>query len=183
MAKDVWMQRSGFSLCLYRLAHSHPNGNLCNGMQQTCSYRSSCRHECSRMLATGRYSRKNKTPLYHAGKLLLWPFCPDYSRNGTSRCTRRNNACRRSIYSRSPFHVFCRRERRRLPQSLGKKIQYRTYRQSLPPPRTRACLSNPWHPPQWQDGISRIHVHPSGRHERVCAEKIRRELTGSPSEV
>ena len=57
-------------VCTDWLTHTQM-GNLCNGMRQTCSYRSSCRHEYSRMLATGRYSRKDKTPLYHAGKLLL----------------------------------------------------------------------------------------------------------------
>lgn len=51
--------------------------------------------------------------------------------NIPTRIVRRNHACRRSLHSRSSFNVLCRRERRRLSQPLGKKIQHRTYRQSL----------------------------------------------------
>ena len=58
-------------------------------------------------------------------------LCTNDSQHGPTRIVRRNHACRRNLHSRSSFNVLCRRERRRLSQPLGKKIQHRTYRQPL----------------------------------------------------
>ena len=135
------------------------------------------------MLAIGRHCRKNQATLHHARKLLLWSLCTNDSQHGPTRIVRRNHACRRSLHSRSSFNVLCRRERRRLSQPLGKKIQHRTYRQSLSHSWVGPRLPDTGYSSQWQNGISRVHVYSSGRNERVCPQTIRRIFTGSPPEI
>lgn len=75
--------------------------------------------ECWQLVDTAEKTRRHCIMLENC---CYDPFALTTLGNGTPRCARRNYACRRCIYSRSPLYVFCRRERRRLPQSLGKEI-------------------------------------------------------------
>ena len=183
MEKDVWIERIRFSLYLHGLADAYSYGDFCDGMRQTCSDWGSGSYECRRMLAVSRHCGKDKTPLHHVGELLLRSVCIDHTQYGTSGSAGGNHACGRSLYSRPALNVFRRRERRRLSQSLGKKIQHRTYRQPLPHAWFGSRLPDTWHSPQRQNGISCFHVHSSSRYEWVRTQNVRRIFTGSQSEI